>query len=124
MGEVPEVKAARGLLRFAPMEDRPLIVWCSCPDRPVAERIACTLVEHGLAACVTELPGARSVYRWQGAVESAAESVLMIKTRAGQLEALKTAVIELHPYDLPEIIAIEVADGHAPYLEWIRTETP
>jgi periplasmic divalent cation tolerance protein len=124
MGELPEVKAPRGLLRFAPMNDPVLIVWCSCPDRPVAERIAHALVERGLAACVTELPGARSVYRWQGAVESAEELVLMIKTRAGKLEALKLAVIELHPYDLPEIIAVEVTDGHAPYLDWVRTETP
>lgn len=105
------------------MNDRLLIVWCSCPDRVVAGRIAQALVERGLAACVTELPGARSTYRWQGAVETADESVLMIKTREGQFEALNAAVVELHPYDIPELIAVKLADGHAPYLDWLRTET-
>lgn len=105
------------------MSDRILIVWCSCPDRTVAATLARALVERGLAACVTELPGARSTYRWQGAVETAEEAVLMIKTRAGQLEAVKATLLELHPYDLPEIIAVDVTDGHSPYLDWVRTET-
>lgn len=123
MGESSEVKAGWGLIRFAPMIDRILVVFCSCPDRAVAGQIAQSLVERRLAACVTELPGARSTYRWQGAVETADESVLMIKTRAGQLKALNAAIVELHPYDVPEVIAVDIAGGHAPYLDWLRTET-
>ena len=84
-----------------------------------AERIARELVERRLAACVNILPGVVSFYRWQGAVQRDAERMLVIKTRAEKLPALREALVSLHPYELPELVALPVADGHPPYLGWI-----
>lgn len=98
---------------------QPIVVLCSCPDRELAERIAHSLVEHHLAACVSLLPGLRSVYRWQGQVQSADEVLLLIKSRVGCLEELKVHVLMLHPYELPEIIAVDVGSGLDRYLDWI-----
>jgi periplasmic divalent cation tolerance protein len=95
-----------------------LLVFCTCPDDDTAERIAQALVERRLAACVSRGP-VRSVYRWRGAVESAAEVQLVIKTTRGGYDALERAIRELHPYELPEILAVEAAAGLAGYLDWI-----
>lgn len=102
---------------------QPILVLCSCPDRELAERIAHSLVEHHLAACVSLLPGLRSVYRWQGSVQSADEVLLLVKTRAGRLEELKVHVLMLHPYELPEIIAVDIGSGLDRYLDWIGEST-
>jgi periplasmic divalent cation tolerance protein len=99
------------------------IAFCSCPDAACAERIATALVERRLAACVNLLPGLRSIYRWQGAVEQADEVLLLIKTRAECFPALQAAITELHPYELPELIAVEAAAGAPPYLDWVRAST-
>lgn len=96
-----------------------LIVHCSCPDAASADAIAAVLVEERLAACVTALPGARSTYRWQGRVEHAQEVLLAIKTTRDRLDALIARVTALHPYELPEVIAVEAAGGLAPYLQWV-----
>lgn len=100
-----------------------LLVHCTCPDRDHAERIARTLVEERLAACVNLLPGLRSIYRWQGMVESADETLLLIKTAADRFDALQARLRALHPYELPEIVAVEIAAGLPPYLDWIVAET-
>lgn len=88
-----------------------------------AERLAAELVERSLAACVQIGPGVTSVYRWQGAVEKGAEKILLIKSRAGIFGALEAAIKARHPYEVPEIIALPVSDGHAPYLEWLAAST-
>jgi periplasmic divalent cation tolerance protein len=84
-----------------------------------ALRIAGALVERGLAACVNVVPGVVSIYRWKGAVQREAELMLVIKTRSERLSALKEALTELHPYDVPEALVLPVSDGLAPYLAWL-----
>jgi periplasmic divalent cation tolerance protein len=92
----------------------------ACPDAVSAERIATALVEERLAACVTALPGARSVYRWQGKVEHADECVLLIKARADDYPALEQRLLALHPYDVPELLALPVLAGNPAYLAWLE----
>lgn len=94
----------------------------TCPDMDVADTIAATLVEEGLAACVNILPGARSVYEWQGKLEKEQELVLLIKSTGNRLAALEARLLELHPYELPELIVVPVIGGLAPYLSWIETQ--
>jgi periplasmic divalent cation tolerance protein len=84
-----------------------------------AERIGRALVERGLAACVNVVPGLVSLYRWKGRMEREAEYLLLIKSRRETFDALREALVELHPYELPEVVALPIADGHAPYLEWL-----
>lgn len=100
-----------------------LLILCTCPDTDSATRIARALVEECLAACVNRVPGLVSVYRWQGEIHEDHEVLLLIKSRRELFESLRARIIELHPYDVPEVIALEIAAGHAPYLEWLRTET-
>jgi periplasmic divalent cation tolerance protein len=89
----------------------------------VAAQAAEKLVEERLAACVSLLPGVRSIYRWKGAVAREEEVLAVIKTTADRFPALKVRLIELHPYDVPELIALEVERGHHPYLDWIGDST-
>ena len=100
-----------------------LLVIANCPDEACANRIALAVVEAGLAACVNLLPRVQSVYRWQGAVESASEVPLLIKTTAGRYGELEAAIRALHPYDVPEIIALPIAQGLPAYLDWLAAET-
>jgi len=100
-----------------------LLVLCTCPDTESAATIARALVEERLAACVNRVPGLTSVYRWQGEIHEDSEVLLLIKTRSELFEALRARLVALHPYDTPEVIALEIGAGHAPYLEWLRTET-
>jgi periplasmic divalent cation tolerance protein len=88
-----------------------------------AERIARALVEGGLAACVNVVPAVTSYYRWKGRLERDEERLLVIKTRADRLDALRRALVELHPYELPELIALPIEAGHAPYLEWVSANS-
>jgi periplasmic divalent cation tolerance protein len=96
-----------------------LVCFCTCPDTASAGRIAAALVEERLAACVNLLPGLRSVYRWQGQVEVADEVLLLIKTRADAYPALQERLLALHPYELPELLAVEPAAGLPAYLAWV-----
>ena len=98
-----------------------IVIYCTVPDADTGERIARHLVEYRLAACVNLLPGLTSVYRWQGAVETDAEVLLMIKARAADYPQVETAIRSQHPYELPEIIAVPVTDGSTEYLDWVRT---
>lgn len=100
-----------------------LVCFCTCPDAASAERLAETLVGERLAACVNLLPGVRSVYRWQGAVERADEVLLLIKTAGERLDALAARVRALHPHELPELVAVEAAGGLPAYLEWVAAES-
>jgi len=94
------------------------VVLCTCP--PVeAERLACLLVDGGLAACVNVLPSVRSIYRWEGKVENEEESLLIIKAATASFDGLRDALAEAHPYDVPEIIRLDVADGIPAYIEWV-----
>jgi periplasmic divalent cation tolerance protein len=84
-----------------------------------AERLARTLVERRLAACVSLLPPMKSIYRWEGGVEEAEERLLVIKTRTDRFDELRTALVALHPYEVPEVIALDVLAAHPPYVAWL-----
>ena len=100
-----------------------LVVFTNLPDADSANSLAHALVESRLAACVNLMPAVRSVYRWQGQVEQASEVTLIVKTTQSRYPQLQRAIVSAHPYELPEVIALPVADGHAPYLHWIAAET-
>lgn len=99
------------------------LYFCTCPDSDSAERLATALLERQLAACVNLLPGIRSLYRWQGNIERGEEVLLLIKSRAALLADLGAALRELHPYELPELIAVKVDSGLPAYLDWVLAET-
>lgn len=103
--------------------DSGLVVLVTAGDTETADRIAATLVEEKLAACVTIVKNVRSVYRWKGAVEVDDEQLLIIKTWSDRFDVLEARVLELHGYDVPEIVALPIDGGHAPYLEWVFAET-
>ena len=94
----------------------------TCPRDKAAE-ISRQLVQERLAACVNIVPGLRSIYQWQGEICDDEEALLVIKTRAALFPALKDRVLALHPYEVPEVIALPIIEGHAPYLQWIEGET-
>jgi len=95
------------------------LVLCTCPDQPSADSIAQALIEEQLAACVNIVPGIMSVYRWQGKIEKSSELLLLIKTKHTALSRIETAIINRHPYELPEIISIPINNGLTDYLSWI-----
>lgn len=99
-----------------------LLCYCTCPDIGTAQSLASTFVEEGLAACVNRLPGIHSTYRWQGEVVSEEEVLLLIKTTADRFESLRTRLLALHPYDVPELIAVPVERGHPAYLAWVAQD--
>lgn len=94
-------------------------VLCTVPGTATGARIARALVERELAACVNVVPGLTSVYRWEGQVQEEPEALLLIKTRRQQLGALEKAVRELHPYTVPELVALPIDWGSADYLSWL-----
>ena len=98
-------------------------MFMTCPDRATAREIAKKLVNAKLAACVNVLTGVESLFRWRGAVEEAEEVLLIAKTREELLDELIKVVEELHPYELPEVIALPVTGGLSRYLAWVRAET-
>lgn len=99
------------------------VVFCTCPSGQVAGDLASTLVNERLAACVNLVPGVRSIYVWQGVLCDDVETLLVMKTTAAAFDALRERIAELHPYETPEIIALPVNEGHAPYLEWVLANT-
>ncbi|MDE2196801.1 MAG: divalent-cation tolerance protein CutA [Gammaproteobacteria bacterium] len=105
------------------MAENQLVTLCTCPDRESAERIGTVLVDERLAACVNLLPGLTSIYRWQGAVCRQPECLLLIKTTAACFQALNARVRSLHPYTVPEIIALPIRDGDPDYLHWLNENT-
>ena len=100
-----------------------LVVLVTAPTPERAAEIARALVEERLAACGNVVPGVRSIYRWQGKVEDESEALLVLKTTRARFEALRERVLALHPYQVPEVIALPVEAGSAAYLAWIAGET-
>lgn len=99
------------------------VVLNTCPDADSAASIAQTLLDRKLAACVNVLPGVKSFFNWKGVSETAEEHLLLIKTLSSAYPAVERAVLELHPYELPEIIAVPIAAGLPGYLTWITQNT-
>ena len=99
-----------------------IVVLTTCESEDEAERIARSLVEKRVAACVNILPKARSIYRWKGAVEDTQEFVLLIKTRRDVFDALRAELSKIHSYEVPEVMALPVVDGSESYLGWIDRE--
>ena len=95
------------------------LVLCTCPSEIVAQDIAHILVSEKLAACINILPKVTSVYAWQEKIESDPEILLMIKTQADKFESLSTRIKVLHPYEVPEVIALNIQQGDKHYLNWI-----
>ena len=100
-----------------------IVVLVTTPTPERAAEIARAAVEERLAACGNVVPGLRSIYRWEGEIHDDAEALLVLKTTRGRFEALRERVLSLHPYALPEVIALPVEAGSAPYLAWIAAET-
>jgi periplasmic divalent cation tolerance protein len=100
-----------------------LVLLCTCPDSATAERIAHELVGASLVACVNVVPGLRSIFRWNGAVQSDEEVLMVLKTPAERLSEARERLVALHPYDVPEVVALPVVDGHHPYLQWVADST-
>lgn len=101
-----------------------LLVLTSFPENETAAAAVRTLVEEKLAACGTLLPGARSIYAWQGKIEDASEVVVLLKTRSALYAKLEKRLAKLHPYDVPEIVAWEPGAVHRPYADWVAAALP
>jgi periplasmic divalent cation tolerance protein len=96
-----------------------IIVFCTIGNEEEGARLAKTLVEERLAACVNIIGGVRSIYRWQEEICDDPELLLLIKTSGERFPALKERLVELHSYDTPEVIATPIVAGHTPYLDWL-----
>jgi periplasmic divalent cation tolerance protein len=99
------------------------IVLSTAGSEQEAHKIAHVLVKRRLAACVNIVPRVQSIYRWKGEIESAQEWLLLIKTRADKFPAVRDAIGELHSYEVPECIVLEIEDGSLPYLQWLEKAT-
>ena len=99
------------------------IVLSTAGSEQEAHKVAHILVKRRLAACVNILPRVQSIYRWKGEIESAQEWLLLIKTRADRFPAVRDAIGELHSYEVPECIVLEIEDGSLPYLQWLEKAT-
>ena len=91
----------------------------TAPNVQVAETLVRTLVDEELVVCGNIVPGITSIYRWQGAVECESEVFIVLKTTAAQVPALLQRAPELHPYEVPELLVLDVTEGHPPYLRWV-----
>jgi len=98
-----------------------LVVLTTFASREKAEEVAWSLVQEELAACVNVLPGVQSIYRWKGEVETESEVACLIKTTEAAWERLRARLVELHPYEVPEVVALPASSVHAPYLEWVTS---
>jgi periplasmic divalent cation tolerance protein len=104
--------------------ERPRLVFVSFPDVDVADRVGRVLVDEGRVACITIVPGARSIYRWQGAIETASEVLGLMKTTQGAIDAgLVARIAALHPYQVPEVLVVDVDAGLPAYLQWLVAST-
>ena len=95
----------------------------TAPDPDTAARIGRALVEEGLIACANVVPGIRSIYRWEGRVADDAEVLIVLKTRADRCAAVAARVKALHPYELPEVVALPVVGGSVAYLDWVAEQS-
>lgn len=125
----PRRRSARGAAggrtgaHVRPAPSLPIVVLVTAADAEEAARIARALVEERLAACANVVGPIRSIYRWQGAIEDAAEHLIVIKARRGDFAALEARVRALHSYDVPEVLAVPVEAGSAAYLAWLDEAT-
>lgn len=104
-----------------PEQDNDAIVCLvTCPNDDVAEVLGRTLVVERLAACVNVIPGVRSIYRWHGGITDDVEVLCLVKTTRAFYERVRARIVTLHPYDIPEVLTLDVGEGHPPYLEWLR----
>ncbi|MFT3922804.1 MAG: divalent-cation tolerance protein CutA [Myxococcales bacterium] len=99
------------------------VVLSTVPNEQIGERIARALLEENLVACVNMVPGIRSLYRWQGSIQDDQEYLLVIKTRSDRYEKVEQRLRELHPYEVCEVLAFDVAAGSKSYLDWVLAET-
>ncbi len=106
------------------MANNLLLILTTAPNDASAEQIAHALVEPGLAACVNILPGMRSIYKWKGILETGQEQLLLIKAAQSAYPAIEKEIQALHPYELPEIIAVSIDAGLPAYLDWIAGPVP
>ena len=100
-------------------EEKYIAIFCTVPDETTGVKIGEDLVGSSLAACVNIVPGLTSIYSWQGKIERDNELLLIIKSTNSDYQRLEKRIKELHPYDVPEIIVIDIADGSSDYLNWI-----
>lgn len=106
-----------------PTDEAALVCLCACPDADTARTLGRALVDARLAACVQLVPGVESIYRWQGAVETAAEVLLVIKCPRDRFAELQARLVDLHPYDVPELVALPAVAGLPAYLHWVTDST-
>jgi len=99
------------------------VVLVTAPDLKVARQLARLALTSRLAACANVIPRIESHYRWKGKLEKSAESLIVFKTRARRLEKLEKLVLENHPYDTPEFVALKLSGGNGRYLDWLARET-
>ena len=111
------------MLDVAKMADA-LELHVTVPDKETATTLARALVDEGLAACVNIVPGIRSVYQWDGRTQEDDEVLCLVKTRPSVFDRARARILELHPYDVPEILAFAVDDGSPDYLDWLKRATP
>lgn len=102
------------------MSDQVILALTTCPDEASAQAVAAALVQERLATCVNRIGGVHSTYFWDARLQDESEILLIIKTTTGRLDELRTRLSDLHPYELPELVAIAVAGGNERYLEWVR----
>lgn len=103
--------------------EKVIVILMTAPDAAAGAQIARALLEERLIACANVVPAIRSLYRWEGRVEDSEESLVVMKSTAGVVDAIAARVRQLHPYDVPEVVATEVVAGLEPYLDWVREET-
>ena len=104
-------------------DDVEVVITVFVPDHEIAWRVSRVAVENGLAACATLIPEAKSIYRWKGQTETANETVVTFKTTEDRFAALRTFVLQEHPYEVPELIAWPVSEGSPEYLAWVEAST-
>jgi periplasmic divalent cation tolerance protein len=102
------------------MSEESILVLSTFPDADTARRIGTTLVEEKLAACVNLLPQIESIYRWKGGIETSSEVLALIKSTTWKYQLLEARILELHPYEVPEIISVRIDAGHLDYVRWIE----
>ena len=100
-----------------------IVVLCTCPDNTSAHELAQTLLSEKLAACVNLIPQVTSLYYWQGQLEESQEVQLIIKTRRTLFGVLQERLLALHPYDVPEVLALPILSGNPAYLQWLQEQT-
>jgi periplasmic divalent cation tolerance protein len=103
--------------------EEPIVLFTTANDANQLAEIGAKLVEEGFAACVSVVPSVRSIYRWQGEIQDETEALAIIKTTRGRFGSLRDRLVELHPYDVPELIALPIVDGLPEYIAWLVSNT-